>query len=558
MILELSDIENIIKTNPNRSLVRQGCDYSRLLRMHLYGERMDSYLTTIEGFEKPALRELRVKYSKSNKDLFSRLGRPIDKVFSAKGGSIYYNLTKEGDKQAASLAANVYGGLSIKKWIEQFWLPHFKDDPYGLIFMEMDQEARVYPTYKSIHSIYDYQFTGLKLDYIVFPLSRQDKIKEGLREEDLIYRVVDDAFDYTVKWDGEKASIIDAYPNYFMEVPALINSDLVSPQGGFLSLFDEVISLADQFLLKSSIKATHEFLHGFPKYWEYADDCPECSGSKYKNGAPCDGCGGSGKKTNSTVSDRKLLQYPQTKEDPIVTPAVAGYVEPSINFYEISVADLQDLEDAMNITLWGKSSKKKAQPLSASKDGQVQTATEIVDEQQPMIDRLSQVADMAEKRHKFILDSVISLTLRPSYSGASVNYGRRYMLESADAIWDKYQKARSAGVSYTVLDEMLNEYYETKYTGDPISLDIAKKLMSIEPFIHDSIGVVTTFPVTDLEKQRKVYYQDWLATKTDAELFQTDKEALDNELTEYTKGKVEGYVTPHDQALELQKNKQAA
>ena len=62
--------------------------------MHIKGIGMDAYLMQIDGFEKAELNILRKKYAKSNKDIFKRVLKYLDKVWSAKGGGVDYGLKK--------------------------------------------------------------------------------------------------------------------------------------------------------------------------------------------------------------------------------------------------------------------------------------------------------------------------------------------------------------------------------------------------------------------------------------------------------------------------------
>ncbi|HUR65453.1 MAG TPA: hypothetical protein VMZ03_03815 [Chitinophagaceae bacterium] len=551
MILDLTQIKNILLDNPNRAIVNRGCEYNKRLRMHMYGEDLDNHLEQIEGYEKDALKKLRVKYTKSNKDLFSRLGRPIDKVFSARGGSIYYNLSEAQDKLARQLSQDVRNGQSIRKWVESYWKPHTLDDPFGIIFLEMlpMQEAIlakksgksfVYPTYVSITSVYDYLPKGNKLEYVVFNVTKAEKKAAGLDEKDTIYRVVDDAFDYYVKRQDKEITVLQelTLKNFFGEVPAMINSDIVDPNREYcyLSLYDEVMELAAQFLLKGSIKVTHDFLHGFPKYYEYADDCNSCKGTGWNGGVVCTDCKGTGKTAMTKVSDVKLLPYPKKEagqEDIVVTPDVAGYISPDKVFHEIATADIQLLEDLMNVTVWGTQSRVRTQGMSISGDATAKTATEVMDEIKPQADRLHPISEMAELRHKFILDNVIRLQVMMTYGGSSVNYGRRYMIEGPDVIWEKYSSARKDGASQEVLNDLLTEYYEAKYATDPVKLTILVKLKDVEPFIHNTIEEIKDWPVSPFEKLRKTNFLDWRTTKTEADLIVSTVDQLKQDLTNF-------------------------
>lgn len=541
MILSKTEIDNIIINNPNKALIAAGQKYNMEMRKHFYGDRLDSALPVIDGYEKPNLRELRIKYAKSNRDLFNRLSRPLDKVFSARGGSVYYNLPDAQEKKARILASDVRGGMSVKKWNENVWKKHYMDDPYGLTFLEIAEpqkasllysqgKSAVYPTYKSIQCIYDYQPSGTRLEYVVFKVGNSEKALLNYKPEDQVYRVVDDAVDVYVKRDGDSVSIIDEMPNYFGYVPGIINSDIPDPniEGGHISIFDDVLELANNFLLKGSIKLTYEFLFAFPKYWEYADDCKHCKGTGIEPSTIdklCKECNGSKKSFMSKVSDAKLLSHPQSKEDPVITPNVAGFVTPPKDYYDISTTDLQLIEDLMQYTMWGASNAQKTQGLGTNAAGP-KSATEITTELKPQSDRLHPISECAESVHKFILDGVVLIQVNNSYPGSNVNYGKRYMIEGPDVIWEKYSDARTKGAAISILDDLLMEYYEAKYNSDPVKLAIQIKLMKVEPFVHMTVTQVKALDPGEADYKAKLYFGEWLSLQNDVTLISRSTEDL--------------------------------
>lgn len=535
MILSIDQIKSIILNRPNKELVLTAQKYSKVLRMHFYGESLEEVIKTIDGFESDKMKDLRLLYAKSNKDLFSRLARPVDKVFSARGGSIYYNLSEQLENKARSIALNVRDGYSVRKWNESFWKPHFMDDPNGMIFIEIDNNGVAYPTFKLVSSVYDYQVKGNNLEYVVFAVDKADKQKLGIEVSDTIYRVIDDAFDYYIKVDGETVAVLPqhTYPNYFMKVPAILNSDIPHPSmpGLKLSIFNDVIELANEFLVEGSIRKTHKYRHGFPKYWEYADSCMKCSGTGLFSGESCKECKGTGKSIMTRVSDVKLMTYPD-KDDAVVTPTVAGYIEPSEAYHKMSTQELENLEETAYATMWGITSKKK------TTGGESKTATEIIDDYQPIINRLSMITDSAEAHHKFILDMVISHNITQAYKGASVNYGRRYMLEGPDVIWKKYIDAKSSGAPVSMLDDLLTEFIESKYDNDPVGMAITLKLKDVEPFIHLSIKDLKDAGVSTEEVYKKLYYNEWLSNITDFDLLNQTIKDLRDDLENFVKTEI--------------------
>lgn len=540
MIASREQIKEIVINRPNKALVAAAVEKHKLLRMHMYGDGLKDYITNITGFEEKSLTDIRKKYAKSNKALFARLGRNVDKVFSARGKSIYYNLSDNLDKMAMRYCMDVRNGMSAWQWVETYWKELFKADPNGCIFMEVGV-GETYPTYKSSATYHDYSPKGAGFDYICFTVSEQEKRAAGLEAiKEKVYRFVDDAFDYYVKVVNDDIEIINShtYTNYYRVVPAIVNSDYADAlvDGLMLSLFDDVIEDAQEYLIKGSIKVTHDFRHGFPKYWEFADDCNKCGGDRVFEGKTCPECKGSGKNLILSVSKAKALNYPQTKDDPNVAPHVGGYIEPSQTYHDIATHDMALLEGTMKYTVWGTQPHIGTSGMKADGNGDVKTATEVVADLQPEIDRLMTLSSMAEKRIKFIIDSVVRFQLRENYSGASVNLGRRYLMESADTLWDRYVRAKESGADDSLLDELYFEYIETKYSTDPNGLDIMLKLKNVVPFFHKSVEEVNKLGVSDDVYKQKLYAGEWQKSVQDSYLLQTTIEQLRKDLAEYANG----------------------
>lgn len=522
MIIESTEqLLQILVKKPNKKLIEFGSDQRKRVRMHMYGVGMDEHLTMIKGFERPWLKEVRTRYVQSNKDLFARLMKPIAKVFTARGGSSYYNMSDKENEIAAMLDNNIFPGISSKKWLEMHWKTRMMDDPMGLIYMEIDGTGHTYPTYKSIDDIVEYKLNEGKVEYVVFKVENEMKQQLGLENEAQVYRVVDDMFDKIVILK-DMNSVVEVpgqtFPNYFNYVPAVINSYIPNPDGGgFVTPLYWVLDLADQYLLKISIRITHEFLHGFPKYFEYADDCIECLGAGKIKGKNCSHCKGTGKKIMTAVSDVKLLAWPTEKGGGLIKGAPGGYIEPSKIFWEIASTGLLELEERINQTQWGSRTSTKLKPgvgLSAGPNGIV-TATEVIDNKQPEIDALNEISDAAEKRDKFIVDSVVTIKMKKKgygvNGGCSKTYGRRFLMEEPDALLLRYTDAREKGVSPLILFGLYEQYIEARYQSDGVSLSLHKKLMKVEPFMHYTLKELKENGATPEDIRRKTFYGEWLA-----------------------------------------------
>jgi hypothetical protein len=552
------EIKDIVLNNPNKGIVTLAKNHSKLLRTYIDGENLAGAIMQVDGFEPVSLKTLRTKYAISPKDLCSRLARPIDKAFSARGGSVYLNLPDADDKKVRVWSKDITAGYSIKGWIENFWKPNFLRDPNGIIFMEvaspqqaylLQQQGKsiVYPTYKSIFSVYDYQPNGAKLDYIVFNTTSAERTSIGLDKDDVVFRFIDDAGDYYVKLDQNQPQILSklTLPNLFMEVPAMLNSDLpnTAKPGLMLSLFDDVTELMGEYLAKGSIKITHEFLHAFPKYWQYAEDCLKCSNGELPGGGKCPDCMGSGKRLMISASDIQVLTVPETKDTPVIAPHVGGYIEPSEIFHRIATEAMQLIEDKSKHTIWGVQAAPQTQGTANNGQGQ-KTATQIMTDLQPQEDRLYPISDMASKRHKFIIDCAVKVQINQNYPGSSVSYGKRYMMEGPDVIFEKYINAKKSGAAVSALDDLLIEYYESKYNSDPVKLAVFTKLMKVEPFVHFDILQVKNFGCTDLDFYRKTYYGEWLSALSENEVLLMKPDALLKSLNDYAEEKLKQKPEP--------------
>ena len=103
---------------------------------HITGKGNDSLLEQISGLENDKQLEIRKKYAQSNKAMFSRIHRNEDKIFSAKGGSVFYNISETNKKAFVSQLQNVYNGFSVRSWTENFAKTYLHLDPMGIILME--------------------------------------------------------------------------------------------------------------------------------------------------------------------------------------------------------------------------------------------------------------------------------------------------------------------------------------------------------------------------------------------------------------------------------------
>jgi len=542
MTYTTDEIKQIILTNPNRTMLDAVRAMSRKLRMHIEGDGLQDCIEAMPYFEKPELLAIRKKYARSNQDLFERLFRQRDKVFTAKGGSKMYMLPEVQEKKFRAYLATVKDGMSLEKWIEQIALKAFDVDPMSLTFIELNESGQAYPTYKSTSAIYDYELKGRRPNYVAFSLS-QGEIQKLVAANVIlepakgtqVFRFVDDAFDRIVIREGEEVTFPSTaqFPNYFMQVPGLVNSNLpVFNSNMFKSTAEVVVELAHEYLQDGSAKGTSKKYHMFLKVWELATDCGTCNGTGYKGGAECPDCNGSKIKPYTKPSD--IIKVQPSDDNVKVPIPPGGYFTPPKEGWEMMNAELALLESAMRDTYWGTGDMKRAQGPTAAGEGQ-ETATEILDDYRPIADRLKKFSEWAQELHKFCADNIAVIFYNASYKGSAIVYGNRYLLESPDQLYKKYAEARAKGAPDTVLDSFLIEYYESEYSGDALKLQRHINLMKVEPFIHVNVDTVMKWPVKDEMKLAKVYYGEWASDLNDIDVAMATPNDLRTQLYDYVK-----------------------
>lgn len=517
MELTLSEITEILKTRPHGTLVNAVQVYSKKLTMHVTGVGLDSYIEKIDNYENTRHLGIRLKYSKSNKDFMSRLFRPKDKIFTASGGSAYYDIPNSAKADFIYKLNDVECGHSLRNWMQTFWAQCVEYDPMGLVFIEVDEDGEAYPTYKSTSSIYDYKLEGREVEYVVF--------KTDIKRDNLpVYRVVDDVRDYMVKWDGKDAVILEdlTYENYFGKVPAFVLSDRYDPvKGYYISPSDEIIELADNYLLYGGILNVYQIKAGYPKQWIYMGACKQCKGTGRIKGDECHSCNGTGKQSNYDVSDVIALPVP-TQGDPIISPP-AGQIDAAVNTWQEMKLSQEQLFNLAYFTKWGVEYQAKA----------IKTATEIVYDEQPKIEALYAYSNAAEWVEKQITDYIGWFYYGNNYKGASVAYGKRFMIESPDAVLKSLTDLITKNAPYEVVREKLEEYYHVLYQSDSMRLNTQLKLIDVEPMpfysLQQSKGMLS-----DLEYIKKTYYNDWRGLQSTKNILPTAPiEKLRSNLEEY-------------------------
>jgi len=546
------EIEDIFLNNPLAQQLTEARNQSARLSLHITGLGMKSAIETMDEFETEQKKNLRQKYSRSNRDIFTRLHRPIDKVFSASGGSLSVNLPESKQKAFNVFLGKIRKSMSLRKWVQQVALPAYQIDPNGLIFIEVDKNGVPYPTYKSTKDIFYYEANGRELNLVIFNLTQKEAKTFGLQSGNSsailermksmpattkYFRIVDAVSDKIVEWDGKAVTEIPELnlPNPFMVCPGIIVSDIYQFNSDLLLSPDsDVVELANSILTQNSVFEIWKNLHMFPKHWRMQSVCPTCQGNGVLNGNTCPDCIGTKFQKRSSVRDEIIVPMPDTTDGKISFPAAFdGYTTPSTEAWLLSTNDLDRLYTQMFETLWGYSPVSKAQVKVEEK-----SATQVLDESNGKIQRLYGFSDWAESIETFVIDLCAGLIYGSAYKGVSVKYGDRYIMESPDEIFIKYSDARKNGAPQSVLDDLLRDYYESKFYGNPLALQKALTQMKVEPWVHVTMAQIEIVTATNLDKACKMYFSEWCSIVPDMDWYQKEPTVLRLELEEFAATKV--------------------
>jgi len=165
------------------------------------------------------------------------------------------------------------------------------------------------------------------------------------------------------------------------------------------------------------------------------------------------------------------------------------------------------------------------------------TAFEVGVNLQPVQDKLDVYSSCLEVIEKHITDLLGQAYYKNVYKGCKVNRGRQYIIYSADDLMKKYNNTRKAGANVTALNDLLEKYYEALFRNDSTSLEISKKLIYVEPFVHNTIDEVGKWQLSNDEYLKKVFYQEWLSTMNNTDLYSLSVEKLKVKLSDYVKQK---------------------
>lgn len=562
-VVPFDQIQQIIKLNPNKQLISNAKTVANNLMMQVYGVGLQDSLPKYGYFESDAIHAERLQGAISNKDLFERILKREEMVFSAQGGVSYYDgLNTEQTLSFDAVLDNIRFNMTIRKWVKEFALNAYRTDPMSLLFVEVSPDAKqVYPTYKSISCIFDYKTTGRKVEYVAFNMTVGDclnfcVVDPGLEnmqssQTTSYYRFIDDAYDYIVKNTDGVISEYSSLPLLFDSLPAIVTSDLINFQNPyqFSSPLDRTIELAQEFLQDRSIRNLSKKYTGFQKVVEPLVQCGTCNGTGYYLGAACPDCTtgrqdkGTGFKLVTKVSD--VMRIPIDTDSNFDFKKYFGYIAPDISTWDKQDTSLNDLENFMVDTYWGTVNRTTTTGPTQGETGldSNKTATQVNEDIKPIYARLNMTADWAEQTENALCDFIGEYLYKDSFKKSARTYGRYYILETPDEIRVTYLDTKSKGAPQSTLSEILSKYYHSLYAENKIKLNISLKLMRVEPFVHYTTVQVQAMNPSRIDFFCKMYFSEWLATLEEAYLVIAKVDKMIADLVVYSTQKM---VLPAD------------
>lgn len=531
-VLTLDFVKSRIEGDLNPRIADARAMNNKLL-LHVEGIGTQEALSRINEYENKLQYEARVKHAISNEFVTEELLRPTDNIFNARGGSKNYKFSVEKQEETyLNILTNVKDGLSLSQYIEQVWFQKYITDPNGLIFMEATEDGEdLFPTYKNIHSIRDYEQNGIHVNWVIFEPHIIIEDENDNKKVTKVFRAADEVYLYEFSIDDKGIREIDKIEHGFNKVPAVLCSNIIDNKTNWKkSPIDKQIGLLNKKLVTNSILSIAEFQHNYPREWTYVDECAKCNGTGNltQNGQTysCDKCDGTGKAENKDVTDVIKLRVPREGDAKIDPPSGFTYL-PTDSWENMVESDERYFHQIIK-SHWG-ATKEKAEN---------ETATGRWIDVQPVNNRLDKYSSSTEIIHQALADFYGEYFFPETFEGAFIQYGRRYLLETPDQIWKKYIDAKEKNAPTSTLDLLLSQYYESEFRDNKQMFIYESKKAKLEPFIHWDIETVRkSETIREEDKIKKEYYNEWILSKPIQIIINTDIKILEKELDAFAQSK---------------------
>ena len=538
MILQLTDIENIINKKAYRSQFQKMRDQYAIMYMFVTGVGIEDYVMDKPEFMRPGQIDTLINMMHSLSDTIHRVMQPIGAIYTAKGGMEHYNLPEELQSEFITFISNITEGISLSEWIRQCVQNEYFINPNGLVYIDVNEYGEPYPEVRNIFDIECYKPNGRALEYVIFIATDEERaeyeangwIPANTPAKTPVYRVIDDTTDRIVIMKGKSAQLCDEAPNQWQYVPAQIISDI---RGYDKQLRDSpltcIINLLLDLLNDAGLFKWAYWRESFPKEWSQLFTCPTCDGEKQIDGKSCPECKGSGNLPFLRVADVAKVDWAKDGANNIPTPPI-GRIASDVEALSFMKEHNMGLEEWMEYTMWGVKPQLGVgnQGPQGGKGGDIEkTAYETQKNEEPRIKRLRLFAKWKVSVQSFVTDCCGQIIYPEDYEGCAITPGDRYLIESPDASIDRYAKATNLAnpLPMYMLDGILRGMNENLYQDNPIELRKAELLRQVEPFVHESVAVIWPDPELPLvSRMMKKYFDEWTNTISDEDIANTPEQ----------------------------------
>lgn len=507
--------------------------YADKVNMHVTGLNLEAYIDKIDDFESDTTYKLKQRLIKSNKGVFSKVLRPLDKVFTAKGGSVNYNLSTNQTKSITQLIADSTNNLGLKDFIKHHVKDNYVIDPNGFVFLDVDAEGQTSLKFINTTQVLNYVANGNELKHVIFEPYTLDKKS--------YYRVLSEQEDVLYVREGDNIYLDEnsIKINPFGFIPAYIVGDQIDVNTGlFISIIDDVIEEADELLRDTAVNTIHKLSHGYAKYWQYPENCTTCGGKGYLNrvvngvvkATECQACDGSGRNKKKKASDIILVDIPK-EGDPLIAPNLGGYINPSIEIWKQYNEDIERAQENIFNIMWGSFFESKERN---------QTATGKFLNVQPQIERVASISFTFSKVHQFLLKALGVIITGDSNYSPEVSYGTRYLIDSPDKLLQTISEAKEKKISENVQLQLLDRFYQTEFCNNNLEYLKAKKLQSVDPFPTLTVLEVKEIQETipQIDYYQKIYYSQWVNQLDETKKIIMSAQELKADLENYVQPKI--------------------
>lgn len=526
--IEIKELLKIHSENTEQ-WIHDAREQNTTLKALITGEGFhEELINRIEHLESEDRANVRRKYSKDIRDLFSRTMTKRQNVFDANGGSENNQIKNDTIKNLLKeRLSNFKSNKSLFAYLSEQYFQLSDIDPNGIDMLEyeqIDEEFDLYPTYKSIYDIRYYKAKGQLVDYIIFEpkVNQETSVKS--------WRVVDDVTDWTfTEVQGQFILNEDkTFEHPFGQVPCVILSEkeVVGSQLRLSSVHD-ITELAKNYARDKSILTIYKFQKGIPIHWRYSSKCKSCAGLRKTGDKACTTCNGKGYPLKADVSDIHMIPIPE-RDQPFLGDKVAGFSSPDLETWKQYKEDIKDAELIIEDTIWGTDKTHKSEFNN-------ETATGRYIDIQPITNKLNSYSDTVEYVYNTFANWTLNFVDQTKVKTENIyhrSFGRRYIIESPDVLLEKYGKAKENGDNNTILDKLMEELILSKYKSDPYMQSLMLKKMEVEPYIHLAVKDVNEM-FGRIEANKKVLFPKfWQQCDKDK-----TSEQLESEWMEYFNNK---------------------